>query len=75
MIYEEALIEKLNYPELTNTRGKIMKVFLIPELPGDFRKYLLDFAYKDFDDTIVIRYSSNKRYKLFYRELKICGPA
>lgn len=70
MTYEEAVIEKLNYPEHTNTRGKIMKVFLIPELPEDFGKYWLDFSRKDFDDTAVIEYSSNKRYKLYYRELR-----
>lgn len=75
MTYEEANLEKIKFPESVNAQGKIMKVFVIPELPGDFRKYLLDFAYKDFDDTVVIQYSSNKRYKLFYRELKMCRPA
>lgn len=70
MTYQDAYFKKLRYPEIVTLRGKIMKVFIIPALAEDFRKYLLDFAFKDFDDTVVKHYSSNQRYKLYYRELK-----
>jgi len=70
MTYQDALIQKNLYGDIKTVTGKVMKVFIIPECPVDFKKYLLAYAYLNFDDAIVHRYSSNQQYKLYYREVR-----
>lgn len=70
MTYEEAQNKKVLYPDFITSRGGVMRIFIIPGLTEDFKRYFNDFLFTDFDDDIVREYSSNGEFELFYRVLK-----
>lgn len=70
MRYEEAQNKRNLYPDFITLRGRVMRIFIVPRLTEDFKRYFDDYLFRDFDDDLVHCYSSNGQFNLYYRVLK-----
>jgi hypothetical protein len=64
MKFIEAVSKKSEIGETIIVKGDSLKVFIAPNNPKDFEKYLVDFDSTKFNNESAIPYSKDEDYKV-----------